>query len=163
MSAAHEPLATIVTGASGGIGRAIANEAGQWGSVVGVDIAPRPMDWDDDDLYLQLDVSDPASADAAVAATLTERGQIGGLVNAAGVGWLDRDGSVLDIDLETWNSVLAINLTGAMLFSRAVVRALLDAESDGSLVHIASLAGLRVMDSPLDAYQVSKAGLISLS
>jgi NAD(P)-dependent dehydrogenase (short-subunit alcohol dehydrogenase family) len=57
--------------------------------------------------------------------------------------------------------VLEINLTAAMRFARASAPGL--RHRRGAMVHIASIAGLRGMDAPMDAYQVSKAGLISLS
>src|SRR5581483_12397275 len=62
---------------------------------------------------------------------------------------------------ETWNRVLEINLTAAMRFARASAPSL--RQRRGAMVHIASIAGLRGMDEPMDAYQVSKAGLVSLS
>jgi len=84
------------------------------------------------------------------------------LVNAAGVAWFERDGSVLDMDESLWQRVMAINLEVMRTMSVAAVP-LLRQGTGKSMVHVASIAGLRAMDSPLDAYQVSKAAVISLS
>jgi len=84
------------------------------------------------------------------------------LVNAAGVAWFEQDGSVLDMDETLWRRVMSINLDVMRQMSAAAVP-LLRRGSGKSMVHVASIAGLRAMDSPLDAYQVSKAAVISLS
>ncbi len=130
-------------------------------AVVAVDIKDRPQDLPGDCSYLQGDVTDAALPDRAVDHARREHGGLDYLVNAAGVAWFGRDRSAVDIDDETWNRVLEINLTAAMRFARASAPSL--RERQGAMVHIASIAGLRGMDEPMDAYQVSKAGLISLS
>jgi NAD(P)-dependent dehydrogenase (short-subunit alcohol dehydrogenase family) len=167
-------LTAIITGAGGGMGLAIAADLADRGAhVVGVDLKEAPDRFPANGLYVRGDVSDPELAPAAVATALTgsEDGNIDLLVNAAGVAWLDdpglpvppfRDGSIVDSDPEGWKRVLDINLTGPMLFARAVLPIMREHRS-GSMVHIASIAGLRLADGALDAYQVSKAGLISLS
>jgi len=63
---------------------------------------------------------------------------------------------------DVWHRVLDVNLTAAMLVSRHALP-LLRRSGGGAFVHLASVAGLRNADDPMDAYQVSKAGLISLS
>ncbi len=164
----------VVTGAGGGMGLAIARDLTARGAhVVAVDLKEAPDDLPDGARYLRGDVSDPELAPAVVAAALDtgERGRLDMLVNAAGVAWFDDpglptppfvDGSIADIDLGTWKQVLEINLTGPMLLTRAALPVMRKRHA-GSIVHIASIAGLRVADGALDAYQVSKAGLISLS
>jgi NAD(P)-dependent dehydrogenase (short-subunit alcohol dehydrogenase family) len=164
----------IVTGAGGGMGLAIAADlANQGAHVVAVDLKEAPDDFPAKARYVCGDVTDPALAPATVAAALeaSETGNIDMLVNAAGVAWFNDpglptppfvDGSIVDADPEAWRRVLDINLTGPMLFARAVLPIMREHRA-GSMVHIASIAGLRVADGALDAYQVSKAGLISLS
>lgn len=84
------------------------------------------------------------------------------LVNAAGVAWFGRDGSVLEVEEGLWGTIMAINFDVMRHLSVAAVP-LLRRGGGRSMVHVASTAGLRSMDSPLDAYQVSKAAVISLS
>jgi len=164
----------IVTGAGGGMGLAVVRELARRGSrVVAVDLKGTPSEVPGGVAYLQGDVSDPRVAFEALARALdiSQSGNVEMLVNAAGVAWFDEpglptppmvDGSVADIDPAAWQRVLDINLTGPMLFARAVLPTMRE-HRFGSMVHIASIAGLRVADGALDAYQVSKAGLISLS
>ena len=90
------------------------------------------------------------------------------LVNAAGVGWYDRDGSIADMEMAIWHRVMEINLTASALMARHAVPCLRHTGAGGAMVHIASVVGLRNMENilvngPIDAYQASKAGLSALS
>ena len=162
MAARFANKSAIVTGSGGGVGLEIARQlAGEGAAVVAVDIKDHPPELPEACVYVQADVTAATTPDVAVARARRDHGGIDYLVNAAGVAWFGRDRSAVDIDDETWNRVLAINLTAAMRFARASAPAL--RERRGAIVHIASIAGLRGMDEPMDAYQVSKAGLISLS
>ena len=76
--------------------------------------------------------------------------------------WFGRDCSVVDIDDELWNRVLEINLTAAMRFARASAPALRERHGARWSTWRASPACGGTYE-PMDAYQVSKAGLISLS
>jgi len=148
----------LVTGAAGGMGLNIARDLAAAGaSVIGVDLQPRPPGFA---AWVQGDVGDEATV---VRATETLAGDgLHYLVNAAGVLWFGRDRSLLDIDLQTWNEVLRINLTGCMLAARHAIPPMRQA-GGGAMVHIASTQCLRGDPAPQDAYQVSKAGLLALS
>ena len=98
---------------------------------------------------------------AAIVAAHQRHGRLDYVVNAAGVGWFDRDGSLVDIEPGVWGRVLDVNLTAAMHVSRCSIPLMRGA--GGALVHVASVAGLRNSDGPMDAYPVAKAGLISMS
>lgn len=153
----------IVTGAGGGIGlRTAADLLAAGATVTAVDLKPRPADLDQAACaYEQLDVTDREAVQAAVDRACQRHGRLDYIVNAAGVCWFDRDRSLVDTDPGVWERVLDINLTAAMYVSRCGIP--LMREHGGALVHVASVAGLRNSDGPMDAYQVAKAGLISMS
>jgi NAD(P)-dependent dehydrogenase (short-subunit alcohol dehydrogenase family) len=152
----------VVTGAGGGMGLHIASELLATGATVaGIDLKERP-DALDDALYHQGDVSDDGFVRQAIGSAYAETGQLDYLVNAAGVLWFGRDRSFVDIDLEVWNRVIAINLTGCMLTARHAIP-LMQKSGGGAMVHFSSTQCLRGHDKPQDAYQVAKAGILALS
>lgn len=149
-----------VTGAAGGIGTAIVERLLQEGhSVIAIDLQSIG---DGPELRsFVADLTDPASVPAILSEVLNDA-PLSGLVNGAGVAWFDRDGSISEMRDSIWHDVLAANLETVRLTTKAALPYLLAARS-ASVVHIASLAGLGNLDDPLDAYQVSKAGVVSLS
>lgn len=157
-----ENKSAVVTGAGGGMGLAIALALTERGTAVtGVDLKERPAELPESCEFIQADITADGVPEQAVESAAVD-GKLNYLVNAAGVGWFGKDTCTADISDEIWNLVLAINLTAPMRFSRAAIPAMRRA-GGGAMVHISSAAGLRGMDEPMDAYQVSKAGLISLS
>jgi 2-keto-3-deoxy-L-fuconate dehydrogenase len=152
----------LVTGAGGGVGLEVVRHLRTRGAeVIGVDLKHAPEGLPTGCGYVRGNVAEPGVPEAAVARCVGDHGGLDFLVNAAGVAWFDRDGSTIEMQDELWEQVLAINLTAPMRFARAAAAEL--GRRRGAMVHIASVAGLRGMDDPLDAYQVSKAGLVSLS
>ena len=152
----------VVTGAGGGMGLQIARDLLAAGAkVTAMDVKERPAELEGA-AYAQGDVSDERFVAGAIGATVAESGRLDYLVNAAGVLWFGRDRSLLDIDLEIWNRVIAINLTGCMLTSRHAIP-LMRRNGGGAMVHFSSTQCLRGDDRPQDAYQVAKAGLLALS
>jgi NAD(P)-dependent dehydrogenase (short-subunit alcohol dehydrogenase family) len=152
----------VVTGAGGGIGLQIASELLAAGATVaGIDLKDRPEALDDA-LYHQGDVSDDGFVRQAIASAFAETGRLDYLVNAAGVLWFGRDRSLLDLELEVWHRVIAINLTGCMLTARHAIP-LMQQSGGGAIVHFSSTQCLRGDDKPQDAYQVAKAGILALS
>jgi NAD(P)-dependent dehydrogenase (short-subunit alcohol dehydrogenase family) len=159
----------FVTGAGGGMGFHIAHDLVAAGCrVTALDIKPNPGGFPGGPGsidYIQADLCDTATIDRAVDKA-AEKG-LDFVVNAAGVALLDRDGSIVDIPIEVWDRTMQINLLGPVHIVRRAVPYMLRAKG-GVFVHIASVAGARSMDNvleagPLDAYQISKAALISLS
>jgi NAD(P)-dependent dehydrogenase (short-subunit alcohol dehydrogenase family) len=150
----------LVTGAGGGIGMATAVRLVADGiHVVATDVKPRPVALPEAVEYVEFDLLGSAPAELL--------GALGGrtldyLVNAAGIALFDRDGSVLDTDEAVWDATLGVNLHAMRHLIVAAVP-LLRLGSGRSIVNVASTAGIRGMDSPLDAYQVSKAAVVSLS
>jgi len=150
VSGRFEGKRALVTGAAGGIGRSTVKLlAAEGASVVGVDLNPS-------DDVLACDVSDQESVRAAVATAAERLGGLDVVVNVAGV---DQFRTFEDLDLATWQRHLGVNLTGPMLVSQAALPHL--RESRGSIVTIASIAGLRAQPYQA-AYCASKAGAILL-
>jgi NAD(P)-dependent dehydrogenase (short-subunit alcohol dehydrogenase family) len=150
----------LVTGAGGGIGLAIATALARRGAAVtGVDLKPRPEGFPDPGRYLVADITAAEVPEQSVAAA-ADGGELDFLVNAAGIAGFALDASVAAMEAAGWDRILAINLTAAMRFARAAIPLL---AAGGAMIHVASIAGVRGSDGPETAYQVSKAGLISMS
>ena len=172
MSGEFAGKACVMTGAGGGMGLAIARALQAEGcAVTAMDPKPEPPDFaagPGAGCYVTGDATDEALVARTVAAAFEAAGRLDYLVNAAGVGWYDRDGSVIDIEMAIWNRVIEINLNASALMARHAAPCLRRTSAGGAMVHIASVVGLRNMenileDGPIDAYQVSKAGLSGLS
>lgn len=155
MNAASASPVVVVTGAASGIGLATARLLRSQGArVVGIDVNPAP----DADFSVTTDLRDETAVEAAVTVVLERFGTIDGLVNSAGVAGF---GAVHELDVANWERVLAIHLTGAMLMSRYVVRAMLAAER-GAIVNVASIYGMTGGTGNIP-YNVAKGGLLQLT
>lgn len=150
----------LVTGAGGGIGLATAARLAADGiSVLATDVKPRPDDLPQNVDYIACDLL----ADDFARLLESLRGdRLDYLVNAAGLALFDRDGSLLDTDESVWELTLGVNLHAVRRLTAASVPLLRRGEGR-AIVNVASTAGVRGMDSPLDAYQVSKAAVVSMS
>jgi NAD(P)-dependent dehydrogenase (short-subunit alcohol dehydrogenase family) len=139
----------LITGAAGGIGKAVADRFGQLGAgVVGADLSAT-------DGCIRLDVSDEGSVLAAFDAA--ERGgRLTDVVHCAGV---VRFSPIRDLALDEWQRILDVNLTGSFLVGREAARRL---PSGGSLTFISSIGGLR-SDARKAAYTASKFGVTALT
>jgi len=157
----------LVTGASGGIGRAIARDLGDDHDVVvhyhsDRDAAERVADEIGGDgtetLVQQCDVSDPDEVEAMVEAATGAFGTVDVLVNNAAVFFQQDIETAPD---ETLQSTVRVNVEGALYCTRAVLPGMRGQES-GRIVNISSTAG--VSGSPTDvAYGASKAGVLGLT
>ena len=108
------------------------------------------------------DVSNSNEVQAAVDKTIATYGQIDILVNNAGVTWGQ---PIEEHDLEKWEMVLKINLTGAFLFSQRAGREMLKRRS-GTIINVASVAGLKgsMEDGQhIVSYVAAKGGLIAMT
>jgi NAD(P)-dependent dehydrogenase (short-subunit alcohol dehydrogenase family) len=164
---AFKDRVAFVTGAGGGMGSRIAADLTRAGArVFAVDVKDPPElspgGPAGDYTRWRFDVTEEAQVADALSEVFAACDRLDYVVNGAGVGWFDRDGSVASIDRDVWERVMDVNLTAAMLVCRHALP-LVGRSGGGAFVHLASVAGLRVSDDPMDAYQVSKAGLISLS
>jgi len=160
----------FVTGAGGGMGLNIARDLLAVGARVTMfDAKPAPEGLDagptsESARYVQGDLTDEPAVARAMAETVAEHGRLDYLVNAAGVLWFDRDRSLVDIDLDVWDRVLAINLKSVVHTVRHAVPAMRrGGGGGGAMVHFSSIQCLRGDDQPQDAYQASKAGIVALS
>lgn len=158
----------VVTGGGRGIGKVIALRLARAGAdlaVVGPE-ADRISESADAvrrlgrrSLGLCVDVTREAQVTTAIESVLSEFGRVDILVNNAGV--VGPTATLHNINLAEWERVLAVNLTGAFICSKAVLPSLIGQKS-GSIINIASVVGK--MAYPLRApYAVSKWGLIGLT
>jgi len=106
----------------------------------------------------QGDVSKEEDVKRMVETTMKFGGKIDVLVNNAGI---NHPAPIAELDLKLWEHVIAINLTGPFLLTKAVVPHMLKV-GGGSIINIASLGGLRCLPG-MPAYCSSKAGLIMLT
>ncbi|MBK1700442.1 3-oxoacyl-ACP reductase [Thiococcus pfennigii] len=157
----------LVTGASRGIGRAIALElAAQGAAVAGTatteagaaGIGEALSAAGGRGLGLVLDVADQASIDAALARIGAELGAPTILVNNAGI---TRDNLLMRMKDEEWASVIETNLTSIYRLSKACLRAMLKARK-GRIVNIASVVGLSGNGGQAN-YAAAKAGMLGFS
>jgi len=154
----------LVTGASGGIGGAIARALHAQGAVVGLHGTRREaLDALAAELgervhVLPANLSDPAAVEALAKAAETALGSVDILVNNAG---LTRDGLVLRMKDEDWQTVLDVNLTAAFRLCRAVIKGQMKRRS-GRIVNITSIVGVTGNPGQVN-YAASKAGLIGMS
>lgn len=158
----------IITGGGRGIGAAIAEELARLGAsvtIMGRDeaalercAARLASEHRVRVLPVPCDVSDESSIDSAFARARDALGEPYVLVNNAGQAV---SASLPEMERETWDRLLAVNLTGVYLCTRAVLPAMLAAEA-GRIVNIASTAGLRGY-ARLTAYCASKHGVIGLT
>jgi NAD(P)-dependent dehydrogenase (short-subunit alcohol dehydrogenase family) len=156
----------LVTGAARGIGLAAATRFVREGwQVVMLDVlgdtlrqACADLEEADATLALEADVSDAKAVQDAVQQAQRKFGRIDALVNNAGIAVFK---PLLEVTLEEWERVLAVNLTGPFLMTQAVAPIMRD-QGGGAIVNITSISGLRASTLRV-AYGTSKAGLAHLT
>lgn len=164
MEVTVESRAAVVTGAARGIGLCIARKLiSQGWQVAGCDVSEEALATASSNLGhafhpFVMNVADPESVNACVAEINAGLQGIRCLVNNAGI---TRDNLLLRMDQTAWDAVLAVNLTGAMNVTRALLRTLLRAKQP-SIINITSVVG--IMGAPGQTnYAASKAGLIGFT
>ena len=158
---------SLVTGASQGIGEAIALDfASEGATIVLVDVQKDKLEAVVGAIAAAggraeartVDVGDTTAVEAAVAAVAAAHGRIDHLVNNAGI---TRDGLLMRLREEDWDAVIRVNLKGTFNFSKAVLRTMIAARY-GRIVNIASVAGL-MGNAGQTNYAASKAAVIALA
>ncbi len=158
----------LVTGATGGLGRAIVQALTAEGAAVVAGYARNVQAADELVAELsaagaavhavQADVASPDGAEALVEAALSKFGRLDILVNNAGI---TRDGLLLRMKESDWDSVVDTNLKSVFLLTKAVTRTMMK-QRWGRVVNITSIAGL--MGNPGQAnYSAAKAGMIGFT
>ncbi len=154
----------LITGASGGIGAAIAKQLASQGAIVTLTGRKQePLEQLATEIGEKAHVITGALDNAEQVAELIKKteeamGQIDILVNNAG---MTKDGLAMRMKDDDWDSVINVNLSSAFRLSRAVMRGMMKRRS-GRMIHISSVVG--VMGNPGQAnYVASKAGMIGMS
>ena len=157
--------AAVVTGGSRGIGKAICLALAEQGADVCIaDV----LDADETVKEIEakgvkciarkVDVTKPDEMDAVVKDVVAEFGNLTILVNNAGI---TRDGLLMRMGEDDWDKVLAVNLKGAFVFTKAVARQMMRQKA-GRIVNISSVVGI-FGNAGQANYSASKAGLIGLT
>ena len=161
-----EGKVAFVTGARGGIGRAIvARFLAEGATVYAADLTPEGSSdahEEDSSHFVKLDVAQEADAVAAMERVGAEAGKLDVLVNAAGI---EIEKTIEETSLEEWNRSFAVNVTGTFLTSKHALPLMRAAAKDGasaSLINFGSYDGF-IADPGLAAYCATKGAVHALT
>ncbi|MGL5838208.1 MAG: SDR family NAD(P)-dependent oxidoreductase [Sphingorhabdus sp.] len=165
MAASFETKTVIITGAASGLGAECARRfAADGAQLVLVDVNADALDAFAatflNAISIVGSVAEETVADEAATAAIQSWGSIDILVNNAAIDPLSAK-SVSGTSADDWDRVMAVNLRGAFLFSRAVLPQMI-AQKGGALVHTSSISGQRPTPNEA-AYSVAKAAVLQLS
>ncbi len=155
---------TVITGGASGIGEGMVRRfCAEGGKVLLADVdsdAGQRVAEECGARFVRLDVSSESDWGALETLISRDYGRLDILLNNAGI---VAQKSILDIDLDTWNRLLSINLTGVMLGCRSAVKLMRNnaGGSGGSIVNTASTTSYLAI--PDVAYTTSKAGVVGLT
>jgi 3-oxoacyl-[acyl-carrier protein] reductase len=168
MSGEFEGQVALVTGASRGIGRAVAERLARGGARVVVnyhasaeaaaEVVAGIQAAGGEAAAYAADVSRASEAEALVKFAVERFGRIDILVNNAGI---TRDTLLLRMDEEAWDAVLDLNLKGTYLCTRAALRGMLRQRA-GTIVNISSVGGI-IGNAGQSNYAASKAGMLGFT
>ena len=157
----------MITGGNGGIGLGIAEGFAESGANLAIaarntektqEVVTKFNGKNTPTIGIEVDVSDLASVENMVADTLKAYGSIDILVNNAGIGIRNLP---QEYDIEDWNKVIDINLTGAFLSSKAVYPSM-KKQGAGKIINIGSMTSIFGLDWAV-AYASSKGGIVQLT
>ncbi|WP_290811479.1 SDR family NAD(P)-dependent oxidoreductase [Halovivax sp.] len=162
----HEDRTIVVTGASGGIGRAISLELLANGANValaarsdGIEETASLADAGDRALPVRTDVTAESSVEALVEETVSTFGGIDGVVNNAGIA--GPTAPVTEVDADDWDRTMAVNARGPFLVTKHAAPHLVESDR-GSVVTISSISGKRPLEDRTP-YAASKMAVIGLT
>jgi len=160
----------LIFGCATGIGAGVARRLARDGAILSLadiktdaveELAAELRDVGYDVIATGCDVSDEASVNAAVAAVMAERGRLdGAFMNAAAMHLLSNDVDVLSVDMATFDGLMAVNLRGPFLCTRAVLPHMIEA-GRGALIYTSSDAAFDD-DEVRPSYAMTKRGLNAL-
>jgi len=157
-------MTALVTGATGGLGQAIARALAAQGARLAISgtkpqaLAALAADLGNNTLTLPANLADPAAVETLVPDAVAGLGQLDILINNAGI---TRDNLALRMKDEDWQAVINVNLEAAFRLARAAARPMMKARF-GRIISITSVVG--ITGNPGQAnYAAAKAGLIGMS
>lgn len=159
---------TLITGASQGIGRVIAGAFGLAGDAVVLaarnienldEVASDIRALGGEALVVAADVTDAASIEAAVAATISEYGHLDGVVANSGIA--GPSGVLWELDPDEWDATFDVNVKGVFLTARAALPAMIE-QASGTFTIVGSISGKRPLFGRT-AYTSTKSALVGLT
>lgn len=160
----------IITGSTNGIGRAAARLFAREGAKVvlngrrqsrGEDVLNELQNNGYDSIFVRGDVSVSEEAKNIVDSALSRYGRIDILYNNAGVWDKEKDGTLVDIDEDDWDRIIALNLKSTYLMCKYTIPHMV-AQKNGSIINTASIVALLGLGDR-DAYCAAKSAIISLN
>src|SRR6476661_5170264 len=165
-----EDKVSIITGGGGGMGRVAAQMfaaegarvvVAEYSEAAGAETVDIVRAAGGEATFVKADVSSESDAKAMVDHAISTYGRLDCLYNNAGV-MPEADHSVIDTDVATWDSVMAVNVRGVFLGSKFAIPAMIEA-GGGSIINIASFVALVGCSVPQDAYTASKGAVLALT
>jgi len=160
----------VITGAAAGQGRAVAETfAAEGASVIMLDLdeatgesaAASIRDSGQDATFRRVDVSNEADWIETIEAVRSSFGRLDILYNNAAL-FSSADGSVMEIDVDVWDRVFAVNARGVFLGCKHAVP-LMESGDGGSIINIASIRAWLGTSSAQDAYAATKGAVVALT
>lgn len=148
----------VVTGASSGLGRAVADAFLQAGAIV---IGTGRHEIKSDFVWRTCDVRDPEDVDGMITGVVNDYGKLDILVNNAGIS--ATDSSSIAISDENWRTMIATNLDGVWYGCRSAIRHMLNQDQGGTVINMSSRMALSAGGPGRAAYAASKAAVSNLT
>lgn len=154
----------VITGAGSGMGRAAVEIFAREGArIIAVDISDAVLDTaknvDGEIFAMQADVSKEADVEAMIGKAQSEFGQLDAVLNVAGIAV---PGMLMDVPLEDYERLMAVNLRGVFLGTKHAVRAMSASGRGGAIINWSSLGGINA-SMGTSIYSATKAGVISIT
>ncbi len=153
--------AAVVTGGASGIGLATVQALAAAGAAVTVFDREDPSAESGAAHAVRIDIADPNAVAAAFRAVAEREGRLDVLVNSAGMAIRE---PALDLPMENWEKVVAVNMTGTFLCAREAARAMVASGRGGAIVNVASIMGLSGGGLyPNISYQTTKGAVVNMT